>query len=122
MCSWGIFEHESLVRLSNDENQRIAACHHLPGNPDFGLLGSEAVRADLLTNSLDRYTIGWRQPENDGPLVQTDLHFGNAVDLLHGHAHGVGTYRSVHAEDCLAHFTELSACRVGRQGECQADC
>ena len=50
------------------------------------------------------------------PFLQADRHVLNTIDLLHSHAHGVGTGLSIHPERFDLHMAQLCACgRCGQQ-------
>jgi hypothetical protein len=52
------------------------------------------------------------------PFVQTDIDLLDTMDLLHGHAHGVGADGSIHPKDRDVHLLDLGA-GASREEQCK---
>jgi D-alanyl-D-alanine dipeptidase len=61
-------------------------------------LGYEAVVFDDLAERRQRDCVAWFQLENRQAFVQAHAYVLNAVNLQHGHAHGVSADLSIHSE------------------------
>ena len=79
-----------------------------PCNANLSRFGRETVLTDGRPDLLDGDAVVGPETNGRQALIQAHLHGLYSAQLLHGHAHGVGTYRSVHAEDGLPHFLQLS--------------
>ncbi len=76
----------------------------------------EALMADDATQLRDRHGVRRCELDGDATVVETHLRVVDAVQLLHGHAHGVGADASVHAENGLVDGLKLSFCGTHRHG------
>lgn len=103
-------------RARYDCYQRSVSVLHPRGYRERRLLGRESLVPDRSAKLGDRHPGLRCEPDANPAFVQTDLRAFDAVELLYGHAHGVGAYASVHAENRLVDRAQLSLGRAREQG------
>jgi hypothetical protein len=89
------------VRRAGDPQRTIFSAVLLKhaAKHNFSLLHAEAVLGDGLLQLFERSCVARLHGDSGEAVLQADVYGVNAIDGFEGHAHGVCTDLSIHAED-----------------------